>query len=177
MFESILVPLDATESAEVVLPWVRRLAAAYRPHLYLLGVVAPPSGSGTYAKGQWPERPNAAASEALLVDRVSGLRGHLDAVAAQLGGAGTHVLIREGEPGAAIVGTALEVGASAIVLALGEGPPAREGNEALAALVARASGIPVVLVAAAPAEPAVIDTLAAVGQVSRASSGGTGRPG
>lgn len=176
MFESVLVPLDATESAEIVLPWVRQLVATYRPHLYLLGVVAPPSGSGTYAKGQWPERPNAA-SEALLVDRVSGLRGHLDAVAAQLGGAGTHVLIREGEPGAAIVGAALEVGATAVVLALSDGPPVGDGNEALAALVARASGIPVVLVAAAPAEPAVIDTLAAVGQVSRGSVGDTGRPG
>lgn len=100
MYERILVPLDGSELAGSVLPYVRLMARAFRCRIELVGVMKPPP-----AEVSGPARGHLGKVEASMLGRV---QDYLEGVAASLAreGLSASVATHGGDPAAHIVAEA-----------------------------------------------------------------------
>ncbi len=114
-YQHILVPLDGSELAEQVLPYVKALVRPNRTHIFLVSVLTTGLGDRTVALlTSYP--PGLRLATTALHHAEIQLRGYLRSVAAVLReqGAIVHVAVRQGSPADEILAHAAEVEADLI---------------------------------------------------------------
>ncbi len=155
VYGKILVPLDGSKPAEVVLPYVQELARRFESEVTLIQVIAPLSKLVTEAMPVGMEPSGAAAavgleaaSEALRAEREDA-RSYLAAVAERLKAEKTEVRteIVEGTAGDAIVDFAHQHGMDLIAMSThGRSGLSRVVYGSVADQVLRQAGTPVLLI-------------------------------
>lgn len=116
-YDRILVPLDGSELAEQVLPYVRALVHRHQTHVFLVSVLTTGLGDRTVALlTSYP--PGIQLATTALEQAEVELRTYLRGVAAALrrDGAAVHVAIQRGSPAEEILAYASEVGVDVVAM-------------------------------------------------------------
>lgn len=143
MYKKILVPLDGSKTAEVVLPHAQALAYSEGAELVILRVAVNPALEFAFT--------DPSIIESVVNDLESQSKTYMDGIEAQLKSAKVQVssIVREGEVAEVILKTAEEIGADVIAMSThGRTGAARWLLGSVADRVVRNSNVPVMLIRA-----------------------------
>jgi nucleotide-binding universal stress UspA family protein len=160
MFTRWVVPLDGSETAEAVLPWVERLAPRCNAEVVLLAVVSLGSIARDLSGDQYI---TAAVYEQVIQGEKAALNDYLAKVGERLTAAGcrTAFQVLVGQPASAIIDTAAEdVGETLVAMTThGRTGLARFALGSVAGQVVRALPVPVLLVRSGAQQRPTLDTM------------------